>query len=124
MGKYTFRKEERLRKEKLIQELFEKGISISLYPFKVLYQPNPTESDYHQALFTAPSRQFKKAADRNKIKRRTREAYRIKKSSLLESPKLLLGFIYIAKKIEEYPLIEKAVEKAIQKLNATFLQNK
>ncbi len=124
MGKYTFRKEERLRKEKLIKELFEKGSSIILHPFKVIYLPSPAESGHHQALFTAPSRQFKRAVDRNKIKRRAREAYRIKKSTLLESPKLLLGFIYIAKKIEDYASIEKAVEKAIHKLNAVFLQNK
>jgi ribonuclease P protein component len=117
MSKFSFHKGERLKKEKLIQELFAKGSSFNLYPFRVLYLRNPQEEPYHQVLFTASSRNFKRAVDRNKIKRRSREAYRLQKNGLNETPKLLIGFIYIAKDILAYDPIRKSVEKAIEKLN-------
>lgn len=117
MGKFSFHKGERLKKEKLIKELFTRGSSFNLYPLRVSYLPNPNESEFHQALFTASTRNFKRAVDRNKIKRRCREAYRLQKDRLRETPKLLIGFIYVAKEILDYHQIEKAVSKAIEKLN-------
>lgn len=116
MGKFSFHKGERLKREKLIKELFAKGASINIYPFRVIYLANPQENSFHQALFTASSRNFKKAVDRNRIKRRTREAYRLNKASLSETPLLLIGFIYTAKEILDYDIIETAVVKAIDKL--------
>ncbi len=117
MGKFSFYKGERLKKEKLIQELFTKGSSFNLYPFRVVYKPNPDQEPYHQVLFTVTVRNFKKAVDRNKIKRRAREAYRLHKHNLNETPKLLIGFIYIAKDIVPYDQMSIAVNNAIEKLN-------
>ena len=118
MGKFSFHKGERLKSEKLIQELFEKGSSFNLYPFRVVYLINANGATPHQAMFTASSRNFKRAVDRNKIKRRTREAYRLNKSTLAETPQLIIGFIYTSKKLEEYTIIEKAVVKALEKLKS------
>ena len=117
MGKFSFHKGEKLKKEKLIKELFNRGSSFNLYPLRVSYLANPQESAFHQALFTASARNFKRAVDRNKIKRRCREAYRLQKDQLRETPKLIIGFIYTAKEILDYHQIEKAVIKAIEKLN-------
>ncbi|MCB0493806.1 MAG: ribonuclease P protein component [Cyclobacteriaceae bacterium] len=117
MGKFSFHTGERLKKEKLIKELFNKGSSFNLYPFRIMYLPNPDESTFHQVLFTATTRNFKKAVDRNKIKRRSREAYRLQKGQLNETPKLLIGFIYIAKEILDYKQISEAITKAITRLN-------
>lgn len=119
MGKFSFHNSERLKKKKLIQELFTKGSSFNLYPLRITFIANPQESAFHQALFTASARNFKRAVDRNKIKRRCREAYRLQKGVLRETPKLLIGFIYTAKEILDYDQIEKAVVKTIEKLNKT-----
>ncbi|MBA3666092.1 MAG: ribonuclease P protein component, partial [Bacteroidetes bacterium] len=74
-----------------------------------------------QAMFVVPKRQFKKAHDRNKLKRRMREAYRLHKSEFYEGlrvtdKKLILAFIFVGKKIEEYSTIEKAIVKEITSL--------
>src|SRR5687768_12501371 len=100
MGKLTFGKVERLKKEKSIQELFEKGSSFYLFPFKVFFLVNADQQHpTHQLLFSVSKKNFKRAVDRNLIKRRMREAYRLQKSTLPQSPRLILGFIYTHKEI-------------------------
>ena len=80
MGKFTFKKSERLSQKKSIQELFDKGSSFYLYPFKVFFIPS--EAPDHQILISVPKNIFKRAVDRNTIKRRIREGYRLNKSKL------------------------------------------
>jgi ribonuclease P protein component len=108
MEKFTFKKSERLSQEKLIQELFDKGSSFNLYPFRVLFLPHPERDyPYHQVLITVSNRTFKRAVDRNTIKRRIREAYRLNKSSLPMTGKWLIAYIYIAKEILDSEIIHK-----------------
>ncbi len=98
MGKLTFKKEERLNKEKWIKELFEKGSSFQLSPFRVIYLPHPDPLyPAHQVLISVSARNFKKAVDRNTIKRRIREAYRLNKLKILSPGKWLIAYIYTAK---------------------------
>ena len=100
MGKFTFKKEERLSKEKNIQELFDKGSSFYLYPFKVFFMQNPDPAyPVHQVLISVSKRNFKKAVDRNLIKRRIREAYRLNKDKLSDQNKLLIAYLYSVKEI-------------------------
>jgi ribonuclease P protein component len=112
MGKFTFRKEERLTKEKQIQELFDKGSSFYLFPFKVFFIPNPDQqSPHHQVLISVSKKNFKRAVDRNLIKRRMREAYRLQKHSLPAEPKYWIGYIYSHKEIL---LLEEVKGKMLQ----------
>ena len=100
MRTHTFRKEERLNKEKWIQELFSKGSSFHLYPFKVLFIPHPDAgAKVNQVLISVSSRKFKRAVDRNKIKRSIREAYRLNKQNISPAQRWLIAYIYIAKEI-------------------------
>jgi ribonuclease P protein component len=120
MGRFTFKKAERLSKEKLIKELFEKGSSFYLYPFKVIYLPNPDKSFLvNQVLISVSSRQFKRAVDRNKIKRRIREAFRLQKEILdKNSERVIFAIIYTAKEILPYAELKEKVHSVIIKLNA------
>jgi ribonuclease P protein component len=99
MGKFTFRKGERLSKEKHIQELFTKGSSFYLYPFKVLVNGPKADEKFHQVLISVSKRNFRRAVDRNRIKRLIREAYRLNKELLPSAPALHIGFIYTHKEI-------------------------
>jgi len=127
MGKqFSFKKEERLAGEKHIQELFEKGSSFHLYPFRVLSLPNPgAEHPVNRILISVSKRNFKRAVDRNLIKRRIREAYRIQKGTITGNS-LLLAFVYTAKEIESFQAIKGKlflVLEKIRKLGALKSQN-
>jgi ribonuclease P protein component len=98
MRKHAFPKDEKLTSEKLIQELFEKGSSFYLYPFKVFYMPHPDQSlRSHQVLVTVSRKLFGRAVDRNLIKRRLREAYRLNKPFPEVPKKLVIAYIYSVK---------------------------
>ncbi|HCZ36904.1 MAG TPA: ribonuclease P protein component [Cytophagales bacterium] len=116
--RHTFPKAERLSKEKWIQELFEKGSSFYLYPFKIIYCTHPDSSLPNQVLITVSSRQFKKAVDRNLIKRRIREAYRTQKAILKQSS-VIFAFVYTAKEILPFTELKPKVLTALTKLNTS-----
>jgi ribonuclease P protein component len=118
MGKFTFKKEERLSKEKIIQELFDKGSSFYLYPFKVFFLPNrDSQYPYHQVLISVSKKNFKKAVDRNLIKRRIREGYRLNKNRIGDQNKLVIAYIYSAKEILPSEQIHERLVKTFKRFD-------
>ena len=118
MGKFSFSKEERLHGRKIIQELFNKGSSFYLHPFKIIYLKHPVQDEAHsQILISVPSRNFGKSVDRNKIKRRAREGYRLNKETLLPERKWLIAYIYVAKEILPSTLIHLKISESLVTLN-------
>jgi ribonuclease P protein component len=72
-----------------------------------------------KAMFVVPKKKFRKANDRNKLKRRMREAYRLQKAELYKQTApagINLAFIYTGTKAEEYEPIYKAVAKLLNNL--------
>lgn len=117
MGGFRFQKTERLIGKKAIEELFAKGRSFSAFPLKVLFTPQPTTAPQHQILVTVPARTFRKATDRNTLKRRIREGYRLNKGMLGASPRFSLAYIYIAREVLPSSTIHQAVQASLQRLN-------
>jgi ribonuclease P protein component len=122
---YTFRKEERLCNKKLIDELFHGGSSFLCYPFKVSWLFKDFEGQFPvQIVFSVPKRRFNQAVDRNLIKRRAREAYRLHKQEHLynllntSGKKIVLSLAYIGKEIAPYDLVEKKMLKLLKQLSA------
>jgi ribonuclease P protein component len=113
-----FRKEERLNKETHIKELFNRGSSFYLFPFKVLFMPQPDPAVMvHQVMFSVSKRNFKKAVDRNLIKRRLREAYRLNKEQMAASNRLVIAYIYNAKEILTFAQIEERLVKTFNRFD-------
>lgn len=120
---YTFKKEERLCNKKLIDGLYRNGSSFLCYPYKVTwaYAANPQQYSA-QVLFSVPKKRFKHAVDRNLIRRRMREAYRLNKQQYLygqlepEGRQIIISLNYVGKIIEEYGLMEKKMLRLLAQL--------
>lgn len=120
-------KAERLKSKKKIEELFSKSSSFFLYPIKMLFRYDDQEDVPHasekiifpQILISVPKRNFKRAVDRNRLKRQIKEAYRLHKNLLvgLEKRPTSIAFIYIAKKKESYQLIAESIKTLLQKID-------
>lgn len=116
----TLGKKERLKSRKQIDGLFDQGRKMMVFPFRLMYYYSPGEYDL-KAGFTVSSRSFPRAVDRNRIKRLTREAYRLQKSGLveiLEKNKLTayLFFIYTGRELPEFSTVQKTVQQLLAKM--------
>jgi ribonuclease P protein component len=123
----TFKKEERLSLNKRIEMLFSSGDSVSLYPLKILWFPYAEPMEYPvQVLFTVSSKRFKSAVVRNRIKRKLKEIYRLRKTSLYQeldkqNRKLLVSIIYTGTDPDpRYETLELLLEKGLDLLIRTF----
>lgn len=118
----TFKKQEKLKKSKLISQLFAEGKNVIEFPIKLVYLPVEHEAPFKiQAGVSVPKRNFKRAVDRNRIKRLLREAYRKNKHHIYaaeHTKKHIFMFIYLGKKEIEYKLMEEKMILILQK----FLQ--
>jgi ribonuclease P protein component len=118
-----FPKAERLSGKKNIEELHQTGKIIYSYPFKIYWIQVDSSDVKIKVVISVPKRIFKKAVDRNKLKRRIREAYRKNKTILHENigdKKLFLLFLYTSKNMELYDVIEKKIIVAFQKLSESI----
>jgi ribonuclease P protein component len=115
-------KKEKLKSRKQIDTLFATGKSFTVFPIRVTYRFLSAETDpLAQIGVTVSKRYFKKAVDRNKVKRLLREAYRLQKMELasqLQQSKLkaYVFFIYTDKTIVSFDIFKSAMSSCLRKL--------
>lgn len=126
-GRFTLGKNERLKSRKETERLFREGNRFSLPPFRIFF--HLVKEGETGILFGAgvSARQFKRAVDRNRIKRLLRECYRLQKPTLQQAlagtgTGLQVFFIYTGKELpaygELYAKTGKVISRLIQQVTA------
>ena len=130
--RYTLGKSERLKRRKSIEEIFNSGESFSLYPLRVFFilekQTNNKDAASNRKNSSlqfgvgVSKKNFKKAVERNRIKRLIRETYRLQKEVLavaLDVKKercLKLFVLYTGNEVPAHTLINQKVGEALDRL--------
>lgn len=99
------------------------------FPLRVIYLETEQQPSSLQAGFTVNKKNFKKAVDRNRIKRVMRESYRLQKNDLKTeiekcSKNLALFFIYTGKELPEYELVFKKTGSVLEKIEKNISSEK
>ena len=119
---FEFPKNQKICNDKSIEILFENGKSLSEKPFRIIYDiDNNNEDVFLKALIFVPKKRVRLASDRNVIKRRVKEAYRLQKSELEKylksnNQQLNLAIIYQKHEILDYKLIEVKIKLLLSRL--------
>jgi ribonuclease P protein component len=122
LPRLTFKKNERLCSRKAIDELYENGKSFYSGNFKIIFLVQNEIPLYPcQVVFSVPKKLFKRAVDRNLIKRRMREAYRAAKPEFynqLSGKKIFIHtmLLFTNKEILSFDEINKNMQQALPDL--------
>src|SRR5690606_5040547 len=110
--KYTLNAAERLKSRKMLDQVFKTGKRINQFPFRASYLvDDETSNSSIQFGCSAPVRTFKRAVDRNRVKRLMKEAFRLQKFILLDvlaqkNKRLVIFVIFTASDLPDFATIQ------------------
>ena len=131
-GQFTLGKDERIKGKQRASTVFSKGKTLKAYPILVKALIESTEEANRSSPlmvgFSVPKRNFKKAVDRNRIKRQLKEAYRLNCLKLKEKcgqhdVQLALFFIYTGKEKVPYQQLEGKIKVLLEKVDNTVFKS-
>jgi ribonuclease P protein component len=123
---FSYPKKEKLKSQKLIEQLFSDGKSVSAFPLRMVYIKTAFEENVQfKTGVSVSKRNFKNAVDRNRIKRLIREAYRLNKPSYFNniSESYALMILYISKDGTDFVSIEKKMKQLLDTFSKKVSQN-
>ena len=117
---FRFPKQNKLCGQMRIAQLYKEGKRFTAWPLRVTYRKLTNEDGVSnlptQILVWAPKSLFKRAVKRNHLRRLMREAYRLHQD-LLGEKQYQIAFNYMDKEEQSFAVIEKAICKALLKVN-------
>lgn len=121
MKSFSFPRKERIKGTTQPSLLFHNGSVISESPLLCRYLFSTQDPGGIQVLFAVPKKRIKGAVERNRIRRRMREAWRLNVGELREkcmiSPGLLqVGIYFQANEVLSYQIIETKIKMLIHRL--------
>ena len=118
---HTFNKSERLNNKATINNLFEKGKSIVLSPFRLVWIEDNNKYTIAQTLILVPKRNISLATKRNVLKRRINEVFRLHKGKLYaklneRNKQINIAIIYQKQETQTYKIIEQRINLLLSRL--------
>ena len=123
--KNTLLKSDRLTSRVAISEIYDKGKHLNDYPFKVVWLKETGKAEL-KVVFSVPKRKFKRAVDRNQIKRKLREAYRkhkhdCQKAIESQNTRVSLFLIYLGKEIPQSEIVDDKIILLLNRLTKEII---
>jgi ribonuclease P protein component len=124
--KLTFGKNEKLKSRKAFDELFSDGKTFVSHPIRFVYKIKPKAEYDIRVGVSVGKKKFKHAVDRNLLKRRAKEAYRLNKTlvEISESYSIDLVMIYTSSKKQSFEVIDQSIKILLEKLNEAIQTKK
>ena len=119
---FEFPKKQKLCNETAIKEMFSNGESFVIPPIRLIWKEQVNSDDVAiKSIIVVPKKQLKLASDRNIVRRRMKEAYRLNKSTIENSLKnkgkqLNIAIVYQNDKRLSYKVIEEKIKLILGRL--------
>jgi len=119
---FEFPKKQKLCNETAIKEMFSNGNSFVIHTIRLVWKEQVNSDDVViKSIIVVPKKQLKLAADRNIVRRRMKEAYRLNKSTIENSLKnkgkqLNIAIVYQNDKRLSYKVIEEKIKLILGRL--------
>ena len=126
MTKLTYSKAEKLKSRKMIDQLFSEGKSVSAFPLRLVYLKREERGDSQfKAGVSVGKRNFKKAVERNRLKRLMREAYRLNKNDFFNNitEPYALMILYLGKSETDFQSISNKMRDLLKKFSSKVSHN-
>lgn len=125
--RHKYNANQKLKSKKLLEQVFAKGNTFLVFPVKVFFLLHANTGNTNlQAGVGTGKRNFKKATQRNRIKRVLREAFRLHKHALEQhlqqnNISMAVFLLFIDKEMPSSKVIDEKMKLIMQKLiNATL----
>ncbi|MEM6515334.1 MAG: ribonuclease P protein component [Bacteroidota bacterium] len=114
---FKYNKKNKLKSKKLIDALFSEGKSVVAFPLRMVFLKLDDDAHLSKIGVSVSKRNFKKAVDRNRIKRLLRECYRLNQNVIFNnsSTAYALMILYLGKDMLNYHAMDKKMKQLFDK---------